>query len=68
MPHIRIDIGKQEDAVKEELMKKITEVASEITKLPKEAFLVFVNEFEDDNICVGGTTVTELKKQRMAGK
>ena len=63
MPYISFESGKLEQDVKEKLIQKLTEVSVEITGIPKELFLVSIRELPDDNISVGGKTVTVLKKE-----
>lgn len=63
MPYISFESGKLEQDVKEKLIQKLTEVSVEITGIPKELFLVSIRELPDDNIAVGGKTVTVLKKE-----
>ncbi len=62
MPIIRIDIAKIPREQKLSLIEKITEVSSEITKIPSAAFTVLINELEDDNIGVGGKPLAEVRK------
>jgi len=42
-------------------MRRLTEVSVEITGIPKELFFVSVHELQDDDIAIGGITVTEMK-------
>lgn len=62
MPYISFETGTLEEHVKQELIQKLTEVSVEITGIPKHLFMVSIKEFPDDNVAVGGTTVTEMKK------
>ena len=63
MPYISFESGKLEPNVKEKLIQKLTEISVEITGIPEELFLVSIRELPDDNIAVGGKTVTRLKKE-----
>lgn len=63
MPYISFESGQLEPHIKEKLIQKLTEVSVEITGIPKELFLVSIKELPDDNIAVGGKTVTILKQE-----
>lgn len=63
MPYISFESGKLEQDVKKKLIQRLTEVSVEITGIPKELFLVSIRELPDNNIAVGGKTVTVLKKE-----
>ena len=47
MPVITIELWPVSPEVKAELIEKLTKTASEITKLPKPAFFVYVREIPD---------------------
>ncbi|MGE5416586.1 MAG: tautomerase family protein [Acidobacteriota bacterium] len=64
IPAISLDIGKVTDAQKTELIEKLSQSAAEITNIPLSAFIVVIQELDDDNIGVGGVPVAELKKSR----
>lgn len=64
MPIIKIDIASVTKEQKVSLIKKLTTVSAEITKIPQNAFTVIINELGDDNIGVGGKTLGEAKKVR----
>ena len=63
MPLINIEIGKLIREQKLELISRLSGVAAEITSIPLNAFMVVVNELEDDNIGIGGRTIGELKAE-----
>lgn len=63
MPYISFESGKLDKKVKQELIKHLTEVSAEITGIPKELFFISIKEIPDDDIAIGGKTVTEMKKQ-----
>ncbi|KAB5481219.1 4-oxalocrotonate tautomerase [Bacteroides fragilis] len=46
---------------KSELIRKVTEVASEIMQIPMEFFLCTVKELPDENIGIGGRTIDLIK-------
>ncbi len=62
MPLISIESGKLTDEIKNKLITKLTEVSSEITGIPKNAFFVTIRELPDENIAIGGKTIKEIKK------
>lgn len=63
MPYISFETGKLEKETKKKLIQQLTEVSANITGIPKELFFVSIKEFPDDNIAIGGKTVTEIKKE-----
>jgi 4-oxalocrotonate tautomerase len=64
MPVIRVDIGKHGLNVehKKQLIEKLTDAAVEITRIPKQAYTVIINEYDDSNIGVGGLTLNKVRK------
>jgi 4-oxalocrotonate tautomerase len=64
MPVIRVDIGKQGLNVeqKKQLIERLTESAVEVTRIPRQAFTVIINEYDDSNIGVGGLTLDKVRK------
>ena len=60
MPAINLQIGKLGLEQKRRLVKGVTDVASEVTGVPAGAFYVFIEEYERDQVAVGG--------ELMAGK
>ncbi len=63
MPVINIVSGKIAPEVKQELIKELTESASRIMNIPTRYFTLTINELEDENIGVGGESVSSLKQQ-----
>ena len=47
---------------KSELIRKVTEVASEVMQIPMEFFLCTVKELPDENIGIGGWTINSIKQ------
>jgi 4-oxalocrotonate tautomerase len=64
MPLITIEAGKMPDDMRIKLMKKLTEVSSEITGIPEESFWVFVKDLGPDSTMIGGKTLAEVVKDR----
>lgn len=62
MPIITFEAGKLTKEQKKELISKFTSIACEVTKIPKQAFLVSIREMPEENIGVGGITVEEIKQ------
>ena len=63
MPYITIESGTMTADQKKELIERMTAVASEITRIPDEFFMVTIKELPDENIGIGGKTIDEIKKQ-----
>jgi 4-oxalocrotonate tautomerase len=64
MPVITVDIHKVGSEQKSGLIRKLTEAAADVTKVPGQAFIVLVNELEDSNIGIGGKDRAEAMKAR----
>lgn len=47
---------------KKKLIKRFTQAASEVTEIPEEAFVVLLEEMEQDNVGVGGEMLSERKE------
>ncbi len=47
MPYITVESGVLSDTQKEELMKRLTGISSEIMKIPQEFFVTVIKEFPD---------------------
>jgi 4-oxalocrotonate tautomerase len=63
MPLISFESGKLDAETKKQLIQKLTEVSSEITKVPKEYFFVSIKELPDENIGIGSESILEIKKR-----
>ena len=50
MPYITIESGALSDEQKENLIKRLTEVSSEIMNVPQEFFSVTIKELPDKNL------------------
>ncbi|AGB40339.1 4-oxalocrotonate tautomerase family enzyme [Halobacteroides halobius DSM 5150] len=59
MPIINLNGPKLSTAKKKELVKRFTEVASEVIELPEEAIIVEINEMPPENVGVGGELLSE---------
>lgn len=64
MPIITFEAGKLTKEQKKELINKFTNIACEVTNIPKQAFIVSIREMPEENVGVGGITVEEIKQNR----
>ncbi len=64
MPTITFDAPKMKKEDKAELVAKFTETASNITGIPKQAFVVYIRENDPENVGVGGELLVEIKKRQ----
>ena len=60
MPVIQIQTAKMTKEAKAELIRALTKAASEVTKLPEQAFVITIQELERDNFGVGGVQLSEM--------
>lgn len=63
MPYITIESGALSDEQKEDLISRLTEVSSEIMKVPQEFFSITIKELPDKNFGIGGKTIDKVKEQ-----
>lgn len=63
MPYITVESGSLSDEQKEELIKRLTEVSSEIMKVPQEFFAVTIKELPDKSFGIGGKTIDKVKEE-----
>lgn len=63
MPYITVESGNLSDTQKEELIKRLTEVSSEIMKVPQEFFVTTIKEVPDKNCGIGGKTIDKVKAE-----
>ncbi len=64
MPVITVNIHKLEGEQKSGLIGKLTAAAAETVKVPEQAFVVLINELEDENIGIGGINRAQAIKAR----
>ncbi|HOP40356.1 MAG TPA: tautomerase family protein [Geobacteraceae bacterium] len=60
MPVITVDISAMTTENKAALVKGLTAMASEVTRIPEEKFIVLINEMPRENIGVGGRLLSEI--------
>ena len=65
MPYISVESGALSDEQKEELIKRLTEISSEIMQVPQEFFVTTIKEVSDKNFGIGGKTIDKVKKEYM---
>lgn len=63
MPYITVEGGVLSDEQKEQLIKRLTEVSSEIMKVPPEFFMTTIKELPDKNVGIGGKTIDVVKSE-----
>lgn len=65
MPYITVESGTLSDKQKELLIKRLTEVSSEIMNVPQEFFVTTIKELPDKNFGIGGKTIDKVKEEYM---
>jgi 4-oxalocrotonate tautomerase len=60
MPVITLAISPQPADKKEQLIARLTTAAAEVTGIPAQKFIVFIDETPRENIGVGGVPLTKL--------
>lgn len=68
MPYITVESGELSDEQKELLIKRLTEVSSEIMKIPQEFFAVTIKELPDKNFGIGGKTIDFVKAEHIRNR
>ena len=63
MPYLKIETGKLTDEQKTSLIKRLTEVSSEIMNIPQEFFTTTITELPDKNFGIGGKTIDIIKNE-----
>lgn len=64
MPNITIQLYKISTEQKKALITKVSQAAAEVTGIPVDKFLMYIDEYATDNIGVGGKTLTEFMTKR----
>ncbi len=59
MPSITFNINKLSKEKKEQIVEEFTQTASKVTGIKKELFYVFINEYPEENVGVGGKLLSE---------
>lgn len=68
MPYISVECGALSDEQKVLLIKRLTEVSSEIINVPKEFFMTTIKELPDKNFGIGGKTIDKVKAEYAAAR
>lgn len=63
MPHITIESGKLTDEQKRTLVERLTEVSSEIMKIPPEFYSITIHEIDDTCYGIGGKCIDVVKQE-----
>lgn len=63
MPYITVESGFLSDEQKGLLIQRLTEVSSQIMKVPEEFFSVTIKELPDKNFGIGGKTIDVVKAE-----
>ncbi len=63
MSYITVESGTLSDEQKEQLIRRLTEVSSEIMKVPQEFFVTTIKEVPDKNFGIGGKTIDKVKEE-----
>jgi 4-oxalocrotonate tautomerase len=63
MPYITIEGGQMTTEQKQQLIERMTMVASEIMEVPSEFFITTIKELSDENIGIGGKTIDKIKEE-----
>ncbi len=63
MPYITIESGALSNEQKENLIRRLTETASEIMNVPQEFFSITIKELPDGNFGIGGKTIDKVKSE-----
>ncbi len=61
MPYISVECGTLTDEQKGKLIRRLTEVSSEIMNVPQEFFVTTIKELPDTNFGIGGQTIDKVK-------
>ncbi|SFO62218.1 4-oxalocrotonate tautomerase [Cohaesibacter marisflavi] len=66
MPVITMTLGADQidQQKKTAFIQTVTKSAAEITNIPEQSFIVFIEQLDSDNIGVGGVSLTEKRKLR----
>lgn len=64
MPVITIALGSSSDDQKRELISKVTQAAVDVTGIPADSFLVFIDEYGYNSIGKGGRTLEDIKADK----
>ena len=65
MPYITVESGVLSGTQKKKLIKRLTEISSEIMKIPQEFFVTTIKEVPDKNFGIGGKTIDKVKAEYM---
>ena len=61
MPYITVESGTLSDTQKEELIRRLTAISSEVMNIPQDFFVTTIKEVSDKNFGIGGRTIDRVK-------
>lgn len=67
MPIISWEGGKLTKEQKKDLIRRFTEIAVEVTRVPAKFYSVVIREQQDENLGFAGETVEEMKAKMAKG-
>ncbi|MBP1752545.1 MAG: 4-oxalocrotonate tautomerase [Geobacteraceae bacterium] len=67
MPIISWEGGKLTKEQKKDLIRRFTEIAVEVTRVPAKFYSVVIREQQDENLGFAGETVEEMKARMAKG-
>ncbi len=62
--NMMLGAGQLDQAQKKRFIQEITQMASTITNIRKDAFIISIEELHTDNVGVGGKTLTDQFSER----
>ena len=68
MPGITLNAGRLPKEKRVELIRELSATASRVMGIPVGFFTVYIQEFDDDCIGVGGETLAEVRAKRAAAQ
>ena len=63
MPYISVESGALSNEQKAELIRRLTQTASEVMCVPQEFFTVTIKELPDSSFGIGGRTIDKVKAE-----
>lgn len=59
MPIVNIDMVSTTKEIKKEIIEKVTDTLSDITKIPRQSFTIIISEKSADDFGIGGEQLSE---------
>ena len=64
MPVITVAMHETSAEQKKSLITALTETAVKITGIPQQSFIVFIDEYPEEGIGIGGRTLKEVRSSK----